>query len=60
MSKKSIIEREKKRSSIIKKYSSLRTELKLCLKTAINLEDKLTIYSKIQSLPRNSSQVRSF
>jgi small subunit ribosomal protein S14 len=60
MSKKSIIEREKKRKLIIKKYSALRTELKLSLKRTTNLEDKLSIYSKIQRLPRNSSLVRSF
>jgi len=60
MSKKSVIERQKKRVSIVKKYSSLRNELKLNLKTAITIEDKLNIYSKIQNLPRNSSLVRSF
>jgi small subunit ribosomal protein S14 len=59
MSKKSVIEREKKRAILVKKYSNLRQELKTNIKNATTIEEKLFIYGKLQNLPRNSSIVRS-
>lgn len=59
MSKKSIIEREKKRTLIIKKYLHKRNEIKLELKSCKDLSKKNVLFNKLQSLPRNSSLVRS-
>lgn len=59
MSKKSIIERQKKRILIVKKYSVLRQELKSNLKKANNLEEKFKIHAQLQNLPRDSALVRS-
>ena len=58
MAKKSMIEREKKRIKLTKKYELKRQVL---LKECNSISDfnlKLKIYSKIQSLPRNSSKIR--
>ena len=55
MAKKSVIERQKKRERLIKKYASLRTELKIKIRNAKSFEKKLLYYSKIQKLPRDSS-----
>jgi len=60
MSKKSVVEREKKRAIIVKKYYNLRKELKTSITTANTIEEKLSIYGRLQNLPRNSSIVRSF
>nr|YP_009540882.1 ribosomal protein S14 [Phacus inflexus]AYQ93327.1 ribosomal protein S14 [Phacus inflexus] len=58
MSKKSIIEREKKRRSLVSKYSSLRKSLKEKIRNSEVFEDKLSYYFQIQNLPRNSSPSR--
>ena len=59
MAKTSLIEREKKRDNLVKKYATLRAELK---STIYNLnaseEERWLAQQKIQSLPRNSSPVR--
>ena len=58
MAKKSMIERERKRIKLMKKYKQKRTVL---LENYQNTRDytlKLEIHSKIQKLPRNSAQVR--
>jgi hypothetical protein len=60
MSKKSIIEREKKRNYIKLKYVSLRHELKSNLKVATSFENKLHYQFLLQKLPRNSSSTRNF
>lgn len=58
MAKKSIIQREKKRLSLVNKYSSLRAELKLKIKESSSLDSKLLYHSLLQKLPRNSSSSR--
>ena len=58
MAKKSMVEREKKRIKLNKKYVSKRQVL---LNQYTNTNDfnlKLEIHSKIQRLPRNSSKIR--
>ena len=58
MAKKSMIEREKKRIKLEKKYALKRSNL---LEKYRNEEDfnlKLEIHSKIQKLPRNSAKIR--
>ena len=58
MAKKSMIEREKKRQQLVMKYSKKRLELKVQMKKASFLEEKLEIQRKLQNLPRNSNPVR--
>ena len=58
MAKKSMIEREKKRIRLEKKYSLKRATLLTEYKNASTFGDKMEIHSKIQKLPRNSAKVR--
>lgn len=58
MAKKSMIEREKKRIKLHKKYASKRTSLLKKYQNAESFNSKLEIHSKIQKLPRNSSKTR--
>lgn len=55
MARKSIIERQKKRSSLCSKYSVLRKFLKSKLKDSDSFESKLFYQAQLQKLPRNSS-----
>jgi len=58
MAKKSMIEREQKRKSLVKKYYAKRIELKKAFTTALSLEEKIQIQAQIQQIPRNSSKTR--
>ena len=58
MAKKSMIEREKKRIRLEKKYALKRTQLLTEYKNETNFSEKLKIHSKIQKLPRNSAKTR--
>ena len=58
MAKKSMIEREKKRIRLEKKYSGKRATLLTEYKTATTFATKMEIHSKIQKLPRNSAKIR--
>ena len=58
MAKKSMIEREKKRQQLVIKYAKKRFSLKVQMKEASFLEEKLTLQRKLQELPRNSNPVR--
>ena len=58
MAKKSMIEREKKRIRLEKKYSIKRVNLLTEYKNAKNFGSKMEIHSKIQKLPRNSIKIR--
>ena len=60
MAKKSIVEREKKRETLVNKYSELRKSLKEKIKSEESFEKKLGYYSQLQKLPRNSSPSRLF
>ena len=58
MAKKSMIEREKKRIKLMKKYSTKRNILLKQYNREKNFNLKLDLHSKIQKLPRNSSKTR--
>ena len=58
MAKKSMIEREKKRIKLEKKYSVKRKILLTQYQAASNFSNKMEIHSKIQQLPRNSAKTR--
>lgn len=58
MAKKSMIEREKKRIRLEKKYALKRASLLQDYKTEQSFTGKLEIHSKIQKLPRNSAKTR--
>ena len=58
MAKKSMIEREKKRMKLTKKYAFKRTTLLQNYENEENFNVKLEIHSKLQKLPRNSSKTR--
>ena len=58
MAKKSMIEREKKRIKLHKKYALKRSILLKKYQTTKNFNSKLELHSQIQKLPRNSSKTR--
>ncbi len=58
MAKKSMVEREKKRIKLNKKYAEKRSILLNQYKTTEDFTLKLEIHSKIQKLPRNSAKNR--
>jgi small subunit ribosomal protein S14 len=58
MAKKSMIEREKKRIKLYKKYEGRRIELLQEYNNTKDFNLKLEIHFKIQKLPRNSSKIR--
>ena len=58
MAKKSMIEREKKRIRLNKKYSFKRKILLNKYQIEKNFNSKLELHSKLQKLPRNSSKTR--
>jgi small subunit ribosomal protein S14 len=58
MAKKSLIARELKRQKLIMKYASKRENLKKQIREASSLREKLALHRVLQSLPRNSAQVR--
>ena len=58
MAKKSMIEREKKRIKLTKKYALKRATLLEEYRTAQSFSSKIEIHSKIQKLPRNSAKTR--
>ena len=58
MAKKSMIERERKRIKLEKKYSLKRASLLNQYKGEKNFNLKLELHSKLQKLPRNSAKTR--
>jgi small subunit ribosomal protein S14 len=58
MAKKSMIEREKKRIKLYKKYSLKRANLLKKYQNEKSFNLKLELHSKLQKLPRNSSKTR--
>ena len=58
MAKKSMIEREKKRIKLYKKYALKRTDLLEFYQNEDNFNLKIEFHSKLQKLPRNSSKTR--
>ena len=58
MSKKSLIEREKKRKKLVQKYLQKRKNLNLQIKKSSILTQKFNLHTKLQKFPRNSSPTR--
>ena len=58
MAKKSMIEREKKRIKLERKYALKRASLLNQYKNEDNFNLKMELQSKLQKLPRNSSKTR--
>lgn len=58
MAKKSMIEREKKRISLEKKYALKRARLLIEYFQEESFNGKLKTHSKLQKLPRNSAKTR--
>ena len=58
MAKKSLIEKQKRKEELVKKYHIIRQSLKRQIKNSSSIEDKLMIYKRLQSLPRSSAPVR--
>jgi small subunit ribosomal protein S14 len=58
MAKKSMIEREKKRIKLHKKYALKRSNLLKKYQNEENFNLKLELHSQLQRLPRNSAKTR--
>ena len=58
MAKQSMIQREKKRERLIAKYLIKRESIKKELKNVTSFQERLALYKKFESIPRNSSPVR--
>lgn len=58
MAKRSMIEREKKRIKLHKKYALKRSTLLKNYQNEENFTIKLELHSKLQKLPRNSAKTR--
>lgn len=58
MAKKSMLEREKKRIKLVKRYSEKRSLILNELKNTNSLEQIFEVNEKLQKLPRNSSRIR--
>jgi small subunit ribosomal protein S14 len=59
MARQSIIERQKRRERLVRKYQEKRGQLLQEFSKAETLGTKLSLHQKIEKLPRNSIQVRS-
>nr|YP_009548403.1 ribosomal protein S14 [Pityrogramma trifoliata]AYW15224.1 ribosomal protein S14 [Pityrogramma trifoliata] len=58
MSKKSLIEREIQKKKLVDKYEAVRQSIKRQIKSNLRIQEKLILFHKLQSLPRNSAPVR--
>nr|YP_009019620.1 30S ribosomal protein S14 [Gracilaria salicornia]AHH24588.1 30S ribosomal protein S14 [Gracilaria salicornia]UAD87640.1 ribosomal protein S14 [Gracilaria salicornia] len=58
MAKKSMIEREKKRTKLIQKYNTTRQKLKNKLNNKLTFIEQIDLQRQLQKLPRNSSPCR--
>ena len=59
MAKTSVIERNKKRELLVKKFQEKRNELKKRVSnTKLSLQDRMEAQAELAKLPRNSSPVR--
>ncbi|HSC09457.1 MAG TPA: 30S ribosomal protein S14 [Rhodanobacteraceae bacterium] len=59
MAKTNMVEREKKRAKIVKKYATRRKELKaIVLSPKSSYDDKMAAQTKLQKLPRDASPTR--
>jgi len=58
MSKKCLVEREKKRQRLVDKYADKRAELKEKIRTSTSPRERFELHRQLQRLPRNSSPTR--
>lgn len=58
MAKKNMIEREKKRQTLVIKYDKKRKNIKNSIKISASFQEKFKNYLQFQSLPRNSFPCR--
>ena len=58
MAKKSMLQREVKRKTLVMRYAKRREEILNQLKKANSLEEIFALNEKLQKLPRNSSAIR--
>ena len=59
MAKTSMVEREKRRAKIVKKYAAKRAELKELIRSPnTSPEDRVAAQAKLQKLPRDASPSR--
>jgi small subunit ribosomal protein S14 len=58
MAKKSMLEREKKRQTLVTRFAKKRESILKELKKANSLDMLFELNEKIQKLPRNSSKIR--
>jgi len=58
VAKQGMIQREKKRERLIAKYAIKRESLKDDLKSVTSFKDRLALYKKFESIPRNSAPSR--
>jgi small subunit ribosomal protein S14 len=58
MARKALIQKEKKRIGLVKKYQSKRANLKHKLKTCESFKQKVDVSFELQALPRNSAPTR--
>jgi len=53
-----MIQREQKREQLILKYSTKRDSIKLQLKGTTSYQERINLFKKLESLPRNSAPSR--
>lgn len=58
MAKRSMLEREAKRSKLVKKYRKRREELKIIIKSSQDFDSIMNAQAKLAKLPLNSNPVR--
>lgn len=59
MAKSSMIERDKKRTRLVKKYAALRAELRVKVRDpSLDWEERFEAGQRLQKLPRDSNSVR--
>ena len=59
MAKTSMVEREKRRARVAKKYAARRAELKEVIRNPkVSAEDRAAAQAKLQTLPRDASPTR--
>lgn len=59
MAKTSVVEREKKRAILIKKFAAKRAQLKAIIRDmSVSQEERWLAQQKLQALPRDASPVR--
>jgi len=59
MAKTSVVEREKKRALLVKKYAAKRKQLKaMTADMSLSFEERMKAMSALQALPRNANPTR--